>query len=384
MNKFYNTQEDFASQIKQFLLKVFPNMRKTQLKIIPYIVLGMILAESCVAHDIAKKLKGDFSFVQQNSVIKRIRRFFKNKLFNPYDFYNKIIAHVLKSYKKKHNDLRMHIIFDHMYSHDNYAVFMITLRMGKQGIPLWFKCFEGMTSEAYQIDIIKDGITYVSNLLGKDFDLIFLADRWFDSVAILKHIESLGHTYCIRTRRTCKVLVYDKKEGHKVWKWIDELQGYEWYSTTYKDILITEQEYKTNLVISKKRDVKDPWLIVTNGDPKRAIKDYGYRFGAIETGFKNQKSNGFYLESTINASLKYFESMYSILCFTQLFLTIYGADYSKNIICYKNEKIKTHEQHGKSKIRKISLFNIGLTLFNRAFNSSKKIRIPYHFILYDI
>ena len=63
-------------------------------------------------------------------------------------------------------------------------------------------------------------------------------------------------------------------------------------------------------------------------NPKKAIKDYGYRFGAIETVFKSQNSNGFYLESTVNASLKYFESMYCMACFGILFLTILGTEYT--------------------------------------------------------
>lgn len=77
MNKLYNTQEQIARKIKKVLLEINPNMRKTQLNIIPYIVLGMILSESSVAGDIAKHLKDDFSLVQLDSVIKRIKRLFK-------------------------------------------------------------------------------------------------------------------------------------------------------------------------------------------------------------------------------------------------------------------------------------------------------------------
>ncbi len=69
-----------------------------------------------------------------------------------------------------------------------------------------------------------------------------------------------------------------------------------------------------------------------------------------------------------------------IACFATLYLTILGAEYSKNSNCYKHVKITTH----KSGIRVLSLFNTGLTLFNRAFNSLVYIRIPFRFILYDI
>ena len=77
MNKIYNTQEEIASAIKNYLLKVDPSIRKTQLNIIPYIMIGMIDSESIVACDIAKKLKDNFSLVKFDSVIKRIRRLFR-------------------------------------------------------------------------------------------------------------------------------------------------------------------------------------------------------------------------------------------------------------------------------------------------------------------
>ena len=344
MSKVYNTQEKIASEMKDFLLKVNPNIRKTQLKIIPYVSIGMILSESSVASDIAKTLKDDFSLVQHESVIRRIKRLFKNKLFNPYNFYDDVIKKVISNYKSKHDDNRVHITFDHMFSHDNYTVFMITMRVGKQGIPLWFRCFKNKdNSEAFNEQLLKEGISYVSSLFDSSFKLIFLADRWFNSTSLMQYIDSLGHTFCIRLKRNIKVFVYDKKEGHKVWKFLDEIQPYKYHSKSFHDILLTDSSFKTNIVISKTVDVSEPWIIVTNGSTSRAIKDYGYRFGSIESLFKNQKSNGFYIESVVKADLNYFTSMYTLVCFSSLFLTILGTDYSKNSRCYKKVKIVTHK-----------------------------------------
>ena len=385
MNIIYNTQKEIASKISDFILKVFPDIRKTQLKIIPYILIGMILSESVVASDISNKLKDEFSLVQNDSVIKRIRRFFKNKFFDPYTFYDKIISFIISNYKKKHNDSRIHIIFDHMFSKDNYTVFMITMRLGKQGIPLWFRCFnDNDSSAAFKEDLLKQGISYVSNLFDNKFDLIFLADRWFNSTSLLDHINSLGHTYCVRLKKNIKCFIYDKNEGHDIWKWLYDLKSYEYHSNLFYDLPITDNKYIVNLAIGKRHDVNESWIIVTNGNPKRAIKDYGYRFGGIEAVFKNQKSNGFYLENTVNASLKYFESMYSIACFGILFLTMAGADFSKNGDIYKNVKIETHKIIKGKKTRVMSLFNTGLKLFNLGYNSSKYIRIPLIFVLYDV
>ena len=385
MNIICNNQEDIASKIKEFLIKAVKNIRKTQLKIIPYIIIGMLCAESTVASDIAKNLKDDFSLVQHDSVIKRIKRFFSNKLFNPYDFYDHIIKYVLSTYKKKHPDNRVHIIFVHMFSHDNFTVFMISMRIGKQGIPLWFRCFKGNhDSKAFSEKLFKEGISYVSNLFDNSFELIFLADRWFNSISLMEHINSLGHTYCIRLKGNLNILLYDIRQKYKIWRTTNELKAKTHNSKSFYNVELSDKRYITNLVISKSKDVSDPWIIVTNGDPKRAIRDYGYRFGGIESLFKNQKSNGLYIESTTKASLKYFECMYTMACFTTLFLVIIGADYTKNTKCYKNVKLTTHKRFNDGITRRVmSLFNVGLTLFKLAYNSRKYIRIPISFILYD-
>ena len=100
MTKLYNTQTEITNKIREFLKISIPNLRKTQLNIIPEILFGMISSESVVTTDIAKCLKDDFSFIQLESIKKRIRRFFNNKLFDPENFYNSLIRSVISSYKK--------------------------------------------------------------------------------------------------------------------------------------------------------------------------------------------------------------------------------------------------------------------------------------------
>ena len=86
-----------------------------------------------------------------------------------------------------------------------------------------------------------------------------------------------------------------------------------------------------------------------------------------------------------NATEKSFSAMYTLVCTSILFLTILGCEYSKNTKTYKNIKIETHKNYkDKGKIRVMSLFQTGLTLFKLAINSFKYIYIPIRFILYDI
>ena len=96
MNNLYNTQEKITNEICEFLKINIPNLWKTQLNIIQEILFGMISSESVVSTDIAKCLKIEFSYVQLESVQRRIRRFFNNDLFDSKAFFNALITYVIK------------------------------------------------------------------------------------------------------------------------------------------------------------------------------------------------------------------------------------------------------------------------------------------------
>lgn len=129
MNKLYNTQKNLARDLAKFFKKV-SNVTKPQLKIIPYIILGMIEAESVVTADIVKKLKGNFLKVFPASTTRRLERFFNNPKFDVYEFYDEIIREVIKNYKI--NKKEIHITMDHMYCRDDFTVLVFSKRLGKQ------------------------------------------------------------------------------------------------------------------------------------------------------------------------------------------------------------------------------------------------------------
>lgn len=84
MKEYYN-QEKIASNLRNFFQKIF-NLSKPHLKVIAFIITGMISAESVVTSDISKKLKDDFSTVLLESVERRFRRFFNSFSSITYSF----------------------------------------------------------------------------------------------------------------------------------------------------------------------------------------------------------------------------------------------------------------------------------------------------------
>ena len=96
----------------------------------------------------------------------------------------------------------------------------------------------------------------------------------------------------------------------------------------FDEVLVTKNKYRTKLAVSKLDTHKEAFYILTNGKCEEAIKNYSYRFGSIEFVFKNQKSNGFYLEATKMKNIQAFKTMFGLMCVALLWLTLIGIEYS--------------------------------------------------------
>ena len=79
--------------------------------------------------------------------------------------------------------------------------------MASNGIPLWFRCFKGKQDpDAFSLSLINEGISYVYDLFkSKNYNLVFLADRWFNFREIMQHIDSLSCIYCIRIKTNVSI-----------------------------------------------------------------------------------------------------------------------------------------------------------------------------------
>ena len=377
MKAYYN-QEKISSSLRNFFIKIF-SLSKPHLKLISYIITGMISAESVVTSDISRKLKDDFSLVHLESIERRFRRFFKSFSSIAYSFYDSFISSIISKFSVKHSDNIIHISFDHMFCKDKFTILLFSLRIGKQGIPLWFRCFKGLhSSEAFSLDLIKQGISYCSNLFAsRNYHIIFLADRWFSYASVLSFIESLNCFYCIRTKSDLNYSYYNSNGFFKTSR-INTITPLKYSAKVLKNVFFTNALFPTNIVFSNYYNTDDVWYLLTNDDTSRAIRNYSYRFGSIECIFKSQKSNGFRLESTNTQKIEHFISLFTLVC------TIIGADYVRNKHHYHlkirdTRKVKNHLSH-----RYLSLFNLGLTIFNLCYYNTVNFNLKFSFVLYDI
>lgn len=239
-----------------------------------------------------------------------------------------------------------------------------------------------MPSEACQLKLIKEGIGDTNKLLkekNRQLEIIYLADRWFDNCKIMKYIEELGGTYCIRIKSRLTFYIHNYGEIAGYTKDVKPKEKEEQY---FERVTIIKHRYDTKMAVSKKEGHEEAIYVLTNGKVEDGIKNYSYRFGSIECIFKNQKSNGFRLESTKMKNIQSFKTMFGIMCVALVWLIILGVEYT--IKKEKNKiKIKIYKKKDKGK-RIISLFNTGLMYFNLCLNSYQVPKIRCNFLLYEI
>ena len=238
----------------------------------------MIKSESIISTDIIKKIpRNYFDDTLFSSKEKKFYRFFNNSRFNAYSFYDDIITYIISNFKYKNDNI--YISFDHMYSKNRFTVFLLSLKIGRQGIPLWFRCFEGIDDpNAFDLNLMKEGILYIHNLFkSKKCNLIFLADRWFNFRELMEYIDNLGDTYYIRTKSNVAIHI-DNYEYSDMISSIADIEPYFSMSKYFDSVQITSNKYQTKLAVSKSKSHKEPFFILTNGNTRDAVKIYGYRF----------------------------------------------------------------------------------------------------------
>lgn len=310
MNKLYYNQNLIASKLITFFSILSLKLSKPNLKTLAFSIISLIDSESVVTADLANSFNSNQFSSNSDSIQKRFWRFFYNKNINIYDTYNSIINYVISNIKNvRHNELI--VSMDHMFIKDNFVVLMFSLKIDSQSIPLWFSlertssnCHSNIQKNSrkklFSQDFIFNAIDSVIEILKPlNSKIIFLADRWFFNLQLLKHIEDNNCFFAFRAKvNSCvKVLVYDKKEKHYIYRKLSYFKPYAYKSAFFQNLSFSDMGFIANLAIapaSKTKDTdsdildddNDTWFIITNLLPKLAIRKYKMRYADIEFLFR--------------------------------------------------------------------------------------------------
>lgn len=127
----------------------------------------------------------------------------------------------------------------------------------------------------------------------------------------MKYIEEKGAIYCIRVKSRLTFYIHNYGELAGYTKDVAPKEKEEQY---FEKVIIVRHNFATKMAVSKLEGHKEAIYVLTNGNVEEGIKNYSYRFGSIESIFKNQKSNGFRLESTKMKNAQSFKTMFGLMC----------------------------------------------------------------------
>ena len=224
MIKLYNTEDYFVNNFKNYFSKLDYHLSLPKLNILSHFIPAIVNAENITTLDISKVFNSNNDILNIDSIKKKLWRFLNNPTFKGIELFNSFIKSVINDINVlKHN--KLFVCFDHMFVRNNFVVLMFSLKINNQSIPIYFKCDKTKSNRHHEIDeltkknlfskkVIFDAIDKVINLLAPlNSQIIFLADRWFCNLKLMKHIHDKGAFFAIRAKVNSSIsfLIYTIK-----------------------------------------------------------------------------------------------------------------------------------------------------------------------------
>lgn len=180
------------------------------------------------------------------------------------------------------------LMMDQSKISDGFECLMVSLRMGNRAIPVAWRVVE--TKGSIGFDIQESLLNSVLSMLPSDIELLFSADRFYGTSALVDWCQRQGWQYRIRLKGNL-IFQHQNSEitGNDAVKLgLDKLEN----------AIFNNTNIPTNIGIINEKGHQEPWMIAMDCQPsKYKTLDYGMRWG-IESLFSDLKSRGFGITKT--------------------------------------------------------------------------------------
>ena len=180
------------------------------------------------------------------------------------------------------------LMMDQSKISDGFECLMVSLRMGNRAIPVVWRVVE--TKGSIGFDIQESLLNSVLPMLPSDIELLFSADRFYGTSALVDWCQRQGWQYRIRLKGNL-IFQHQNSEitGNDAVKLgLDKLEN----------AIFNNTNIPTNIGIINEKGHQEPWMIAMDCQPsKYKTLDYGMRWG-IESLFSDLKSRGFGITKT--------------------------------------------------------------------------------------
>ena len=284
------------------------------LKTLCWMVVGLILSSQINLTDWLDYTRSRAMFAQ--SIQRRFSRWLNNTRIQERKLYAPLIRQALSKWKAT----RLVLALDTSLLWNRYCLIRVSLIYRGRAIPVMWKVIPHKSSSVAHSSYSK--LLYaVATVLPQGVEVLFLADRGFADIALLKQLRRLKWHYRIRIKSS--FYLYLGKRGRAISSY--QLRPGE--ALFFHAVALTRERYgKVDVALGIDRKSRERWIIVSD-QPSSAetFREYSWRFD-IEEGFLDDKSNGFQLESSRIRSAQMLSRLCLVLAITTLYLSASGTD----------------------------------------------------------
>jgi hypothetical protein len=254
-----------------------------------WIIVGILQSQSVNLSQIANTLP---LATQAESRVTLIRRWLTNRHVKVWQFYKKVLEHVLAGW----SSVETYLILDGvMVFGDRWQIFRVSLRHGCRAIPIAWAIVEG--NGLVKVQKLKSMLEKVQRFMNRYVKRVtFLADAGFRDCDWAQLCQDLGWNYAIRIACNTYITFADGTSDR-----LDNLVPVN-RNRYFQNVLLTrETKLQTNVSVTWTTDEKgqpEMVAIITNQIACRArLREYSFRM-SIEQSFRDEKSGGFDLAHT--------------------------------------------------------------------------------------
>jgi hypothetical protein len=338
------------------IMQLQPHERINRIRVMAWFIAGILQSRSVHLSQIARQIPGD---AKRLSRTRQLARFVANKHVRVRPWYEPIVRNLLARAVRQQKPIRL--IIDCSKVGSGHQLCMVALAYRRRALPLvwtWLKAKKGHSSGRKQLALL----AYLQQFLPAETEVIVIGDSEFTPVQAT--LERWGWYYVLRQKCSHQI----RRSSTDQWQRCDSLvtkSGQKCWLLAVQ--LTTKFEHPCNfLAIWSKGEVR-PWLLATNLPSAYLTRLHYSRRMWIEEMFGDFKANGFDLEKT---RLRHFQRL-SRLTLVVALIYIW-------LVAFGSKGIKVNQRHlvDRNDRRDLSIFRIGMDLFDRFIVNVQSISIP--------
>jgi Transposase DDE domain len=273
-----------AEAIREDILDVLPNQRKTQRDKLSLLIATMLHVRSANTMDLAASLPIATERIDMR--YQWISRFLGNELVDINEIIDPFACFVLRQLSLIQSFLILTI--DQTKASSELEVLMVSVRFGQRALPLAWCVRKTQGNIGFEDQKVL--LDKVASYLPANVFVVLMGDRFFGTVDLIEYCRLRQWDYRLRLKGN--VIVTKGLIGMKA-KDLEHLGEY-----FIQNVTLTHVHEQTNIAVVHEEGHEEAWIIAMSKKPDyyKAF-DYGMRW-SIESMFSDFKTRGFGLEDT--------------------------------------------------------------------------------------